>query len=291
MAKKFIPNGDADFLVMAERFARGVAKAPATYDVSPDASVELTATVGRFCEALQAASSGARSPVATARKEAARVDAERLIRRIANAVRANLKIDAIARMNLGIRERSKSSNVQRVPNEAPLLDFQRAIHARGDAPEHELTFCAQDDKPRPAGAARLELFVDLIPPDATPETYYREARTRPIYLRSYTRSPIRVVPPMADRAMRVVYFARWADTSGDVGPISKPAVGWVEGGAHHLMGPALGGGKRPMAWGAIDDEARSHETTVVVALVAAARLTDARSTTARQIEGPVDVAA
>ncbi len=35
--------------------------------------------------------------------------------------------------------------------------------------------------------------------------------------------------------MRVVYWARWADATGEVGPMSAAAAGWVEGGSHHLM--------------------------------------------------------
>lgn len=293
MAKKFIPNGDSDFAVMAELFARGIADDPTTYGLSPDDSAVLTSTVSRFREALTAASYGGRSSVATARKEAARGEAEVLIRRLAHSIRANPKIDAIARMSIGMRERSASPKVEHVPYEAPELYFQRAIHQPGNAPEHELTFGTKDRKPKPAGATRLELFVDLIPADAHPNTYYTpETRTRPIYVRSYTKSPIRIVPPMADRAMRVVYFARWADASGEVGPIGKPAMGWVEGGTHHLMGPKLGDAEqRPMAWRAIDDDSRSHETTVVIALVAAAQLTDARPAVMRQIEGSIEEAA
>jgi hypothetical protein len=56
-------------------------------------------------------------------------------------------------------------------------------------------------------------------------------------LRSYTRNPIVLAPPMARVPMRVVYWARWADSSGDVGPFSATAVAWIEGGSHqHLPG-------------------------------------------------------
>jgi hypothetical protein len=51
-----------------------------------------------------------------------------------------------------------------------------------------------------------------------------------LYLRSYTRSPIRLTPPMAKVPMRIVYWARWADSTGNVGPFSATAAAWIEGG-------------------------------------------------------------
>lgn len=111
----------------------------------------------------------------------------------------------------------------------------RALHECGATPVHELEFRAHDASSgaRPAGAVRLELFVDLIPPDepipAHPGANYG---SRPWYLRSYTRSPIKLAPPMARVPMRVVYWGRWADSMGNVGPLSATAVGWIEGGSH-----------------------------------------------------------
>ena len=49
------------------------------------------------------------------------------------------------------------------------------------------------------------------------------------YLRSYTRSPIHVEFPTANQPMRVVYWARWADAQGNVGPFCQSVVARVEG--------------------------------------------------------------
>ena len=62
------------------------------------------------------------------------------------------------------------------------------------------------------------------------------------YLRSYTRSPIKVVPPIANVPMRVVYWGRWADSLGNVGPFSATAVAWIEGGTHRFLPGGVGMG-------------------------------------------------
>src|SRR5205085_2414541 len=64
--------------------------------------------------------------------------------------------------------------------------------------------------------------------------------SRPWYLRSYTRSPIVLTPPMPRVPMRVVYWGRWADSVGNVGPFSATAVGWIEGGVHHSLPGGVG---------------------------------------------------
>jgi hypothetical protein len=123
------------------------------------------------------------------------------------------------------------------------MRFVRALHeGNGATPMHELEFRALDGAgARPAGAARLELFVGLIPPDEpVPKHPAYVSALRPWYWRSFTRSPIVLVPPMARVPMRVVYWGRWADTTGNDGPFSSTVAGWVEGGTHHNLPGAIG---------------------------------------------------
>ena len=84
-----------------------------------------------------------------------------------------------------------------------------------------------DAKPR--GAVRLELFYMWLEAGQKPPKY-PDDRAR--YLRSYTRTPIEVEFPVPPRPMLLVYWGRWADSRGEVGPFS-PAVrarpeGWSE---------------------------------------------------------------
>src|SRR5206468_1628916 len=155
-------------------------------------SEELSAAVAQFQTALQAARHGERTPTKTRIKEEARLAAEQIMRRLGNIIRANPKIPAVVKMELGVNLREGKAKQLTVPPEAPI-------------PAHP--------------GANLA--------------------SRPWYLRSYTRSPIRIIPPLARMPMQVVYWGRWADSAGNVGPFSATAVAWIEGGSHHRLSPAI----------------------------------------------------
>ena len=190
------------------------------------------------------------------RQGRARAEAERIVRRLGGVLRLNPRIDGAIKVSLGIAPRAEPAKVLPCPQEPPRLRFVRALHeGNGATPVHELAFVAWDHSPaKPPGAVRLELFVDLIPPDE-PIPAYPGANhaSRPWYLRSYTRSPVRLTPPMARVPMRVVYWGRWADSAGNVGPFGATAVAWIEGGSHASLpggtGITLGslGGRKPVA--------------------------------------------
>jgi len=103
---------------------------------------------------------------------------------------------------------------------------------------------------------------------------------------------------MARVPMRVVYWGRWADAAGNVGPFSVTAIGWIEGGSHHLMGAP-----RPGAWKAppVLEDARvpgpaGQDRTYIVAVLDAQfqsmqpqRMMEAlpdETREPRQLEGP-----
>lgn len=150
---------------------------------------------------------------------------------------------------------------------------------------------------------RVELFIDLIAPEAEIPTHPGATRAaRPFYLRSYTRSPIRLIPPMADVPMRVVYWARWADTAGNVGPFSATAVGWVESGSHCRPKPLMNRHEPCPQRVAVGPATESIEQeTVIVALLTAAgqrptqwetpALADESHAARKQLEGPTSEAA
>jgi len=245
MSKKFIPNGDVDFVVMAENFARVVAEDPARVHVGADDSAALTAAVAKYRAALNACRAGkaARTAAATRAKEDARVEAERHVRRIAHGIRAARDVEGSVKVRLRLRERAARPKQQTVPDAPPRLRFVRALHQSGASPMHELEFLEfhSFSRTRPPGAVRVELFVDLIPPDEPiPAHPGANHGGRPWYLRSFTRNPIVLAPPMARVPMRVVYWARWADSTGNVGPLSATAVAWIEGGSHQYLPGGMG---------------------------------------------------
>lgn len=242
---KFLPSGDIAFMEKASVFARTIARERELFEVSESDSAALTKAVREFEAALNLARRGGqRSQVSTRRKNETRAQAQAIIMRLAQAIRANNRLSASTKLMLDLKERPTKLKRQTCPQEPPCLRFVQALHAGGgSAPMHELRFSASSaiNRAKPAGAVRLEVFVDLVPPDEPIPTHPgANLGGRPWYLRSFTRSPIRLVPPIANVPMRVVYWARWADSLGNVGPFSETAVGWVEGGTHHQMGPALG---------------------------------------------------
>ena len=88
----------------------------------------------------------------------------------------------------------------------------------------------------------MELFVELVPPGEKIPTHPRQLSGGKLwYLRSFTRSPIHVDFPIPDRPMRVVYWARWADSTGNVGPFCPTVVARLEGFENLAMAPALPG--------------------------------------------------
>jgi hypothetical protein len=244
MSEKFIPNGDLDFAAMAENFARHIAADPARYSVAQIEAEAVSVAVANFRAALNAARGASRSAAATRAKDEARDGAERIVRRLAQVIRANDRIDAASKVLIGLRERPAKVKQQPAPAEPPRLRFLRALHeGNGATPMHELEFGELDKHRigRPEGAVRLELFVDLIlPEEAVPGHPGANHGGRPWYLRSFTRSPIVLAPPMTRAPMRVIYWGRWADSSGNVGPFSATAVAWIEGGSSRFLPGGVG---------------------------------------------------
>jgi len=248
MGEKFIPNGDVAFDQMAHNFAQDIAREPERFAIAQEDSDALSAAVAAYRAAFRAARAPiSRSPRATRAKAEARAEAERHIRRLANMIRHNDAVDARAKHALKLRARPAKAKTQSVPDEPPRLKFVRALHeGNGSSPVHELEFREfhSEAKTKPPGAVRVELFVDLVPPDEPiPAHPGANHGGRPWYLRSFTRNPIVLAPPMARVPMRVVYWARWADSSGNVGPFSATAAAWIEGGSHHLLPGGMGMGR------------------------------------------------
>jgi hypothetical protein len=275
MATKFIPNGDFDFVTKAEAFAKNIAADPARLNIAQDESEAFTQAVKQFRQALQEARTGARSQAATRRKEDTRATAEQLMRRLGHIVRSNLKLDAATKITLGIQPRAETAKILPCPQEPPRLRFLRAHHeGNGATPMHELSFEALDFKSKPPGAVRLELFVDLVPPDEPiPGHPGANLNSRPWYLRSYTRSPIKLIPPIARVPMRVVYWGRWADTMGNTGPFSATCAAWIEGGSNHYLpggvGMRLGRAPIPILDAPREPGSEKRDRTYVVAVLEA----------------------
>jgi hypothetical protein len=238
--RQFIPEGDSDFAWMGRIFAQTIAKDREKYFISERDSEMITRRVEEYRKKLSIATSpGGRTKPACLAKSQARARAEQIVRKFGNFIRAHPHIGEADKLALFIKERPTRLKERKCPPSVPELTFVGSIDGVSAAiPIHVLRFRNYDSlrfrepqsykRAKPAGAARLELFVELIDPDEPVPNWPGELG-RPWYLRSFTKNPIHVEFPMPRRPMKVVYWARWADATGGVGPWSKTCVARVEG--------------------------------------------------------------
>ena len=235
MAKKFIPDSDHDFAKMARNFAAPIDRDPSRYGLTRDDADFVNRVVEEFRAKFSAAlHKFSRSQQTIMRKEEARLAAERVIRKYGNRIRIDESVNRVDKMLIGLIERPQTLRKGKCPKTPPYLRYTGSRYGKGATGKmHLLRFkdeFTSTSKAKPAGAARLELFIELLAEDERIPNHPGElSGGRPWYLRSFTRSPIEVEFPMPDRPMRVVYWARWAGAKGDVGPFSKTCIAEVEG--------------------------------------------------------------
>lgn len=255
---KFVPRADSDFAFTAEHFARAIAADPEKHNLCQEDAAELTKTVAAYRKALALAIGAKTRGFGTIRdKDRARRKAEEIVRMYANVIRADPCVAKVDKMLLRIKQRPRKLKQRNCPKRPPVLRFLRSIDGIGHnagvgngSGVHVLEFRDVDDKlmpegknsrrAKPDGAVRLELFVDLIPvgenAGAVPKSPFdrvRAGRGWPWYLRSFTKSPMEVEFPLPAQPMLVVYWARWADATGDVSRFSKTCVARIEGWTPH----------------------------------------------------------
>lgn len=224
---KFIPDSDHQFADMARTFAGAIARDPARFMLSSDDAKKLVDVAQKFRDALALSTRPAtRTTITRMHKDEERVEAERIVRLYGNLIRANPGIDRAAKIQIDVKERPTRLNRRTCPQTPPMLMYvgteREQIAGEG---LHVLRFIDEfgsGTRAKPAGAARLELFVGLVWPNDPTPNHPRELSGGPFwYLRSFTKSPIRATYPLPAEPMRVVYWARWADATGDFGPFSK----------------------------------------------------------------------
>ncbi len=268
---RFIPDSDSDFAHMARQFANCVKRGRERFGVSVEQSEKLAAAVEAYRVALsktmQACSAG---PMATRIKNTARKNAEAIVRAVGKTLRGCEAVTAVDRLSLNMHERTAKPKAVVCPQVAPLLKFIGNTENGRHILEYSNDFDhASSAKPR--GAARLELFVELVPPPQLLEGMRRDIAmydptvggqvpTHPAqwsggrlwYLGSFTTSRFEVeFPYLNDGTPALVcYWGRWADARGGVGPFSKTCVAKVEGSAFALPEPVyLGRAPRKLTSG------------------------------------------
>lgn len=233
---KFIPDGDSDFARMARLFSDVINQDPSRYLMSPEDCKAVADAVAEYRDALAANTSRyTRSMKTVAMKDGARSRAEKLIREAGNFIRASLKIDDSSKKIAGVHPRPEKTRRRTVPQTPPALSFVGAVPFTSTADGvHVLrfrdAFGKDSSDAKPAGADRLELFYDLVPPgEPIPHSPGQRTGGVKLYLGSFTSSPIKVKYPKTDVPMRVVYWARWARGNNETGPFCPTLATRVEG--------------------------------------------------------------
>lgn len=249
---RFIPDADREFAHMAKHFAAHVEAHRERFEVAPDRVEELTSAVAAYREALsRTLVHTTAGPRATRVKNDARRNAEQIVRSVGKFLRGlpEEALTGVDRLNLNLPKRTKRGAKRlECPQIAPILQFIGSPDPRKTSPHegrHILEYrndFAYSNTAKPHGAARLELFVELVPVDEPIPMHPGErSGGRLWYLRSYTTSRFEVdFPRCFDDAGRpvpalVVYWGRWADATGGVGPFSQPCVAQVENDLRHCL--------------------------------------------------------
>jgi hypothetical protein len=237
MTRRLIPDGDRAFAAFARFFVDRIAEEPARFRVSSD-SIERAATlVHRVREALAVHLRPATSTVFTRRiKDDARRQAVSEIRRLGRIIRADDRVSANDKAILNIRQANGKGRKRELPAAPPCLQFLGPARD----PRKHLLLCTASfgtaHRCKPRGAVRAELFVGFVKPDDASRVlgspYAQASALAPAlyYVRSFTTSWIEVEFPIptGGEPMLLVYWARWANAVGEVGPWSKPAAARVE---------------------------------------------------------------
>jgi hypothetical protein len=242
---RLIPDADREFAHMAKIFAAHVEQHAGRFNIAADQVQLLAAAVTAFRDALsKTLNNDTAGPKTTRVKNQARAHAEDAVRAVARTLRALPRgtVTSVDRLMLNLPQRTQRPKRLECPNEAPLLEFRGSTSPQTLGGRHILEYRNQFDivgarTGRPKGAARLELFVELVPQELAqagkvPHHPGQLSGGKTWYLRSFTTRRFEVEPPvMADgSAALVVYWARWADATGGTGPFSPPCVARVEGG-------------------------------------------------------------
>ncbi len=247
---KFIPEADSDFAYTAHNFVWRLKAHMDAYCMSLEEVELIEKEVTTFRDALtQMLIKRARSGELVAAKNTARKDAEHVIRSCANIIRSNPQVSDTNKKLLRIKVRKKKLGKSNVPQRPPALQFLGSgdgvggsvavgsgsgIHVLKYFDDNNAMVISPSSKHgvvynrRPDGAARIELYFEMVPA-GEPVPKHPAERGWPKYLRSYTRSPMEVEYPIPSQPMLIVYWAKWADSTGNTSRWSRTCVARVEG--------------------------------------------------------------
>ncbi len=182
--RRFIPDGDSDFANKARNFALQIKEDPGRYFISGDDAERIDRAVQAFRDALaKSYSRVTRSMQVTMLKDQARKEAEKIVRKFGAMIRLNDEIAPIDKTIAGVDERRKP--VRREDEGILVTPHLGYVGTTGEGTmqghKHVLEFwdfSGSTRRHRPREASRLELFVELVEPEADHPRASRRTRGR-----------------------------------------------------------------------------------------------------------------
>jgi len=244
MPDKFIPSSDREFQKMSANFAGYIERDPKRYMLSEQDAMIIARAARNFDAALvKSGGAGTRTKATLCEKNTARREAEQIIRKYANFIRVNPEIDPSDKYLLHLGPRPRRLRARTCPQTPPEVALICTLPATATEPaRHLLRYKGASSwkkRDKPAGAQRIELFADLVAHGTPVPSYPGEFSGYPRYLRSFTKNPFEVPILEVDEPVRIVYWARWCDATGEVSKCSEPVLsGYVGGNADAPALPA-----------------------------------------------------
>jgi hypothetical protein len=242
MAQELILTTDVPFANRAQVFATAIGRDPQRFGVSREDADKLVAAFESFkALRLEASNKYRRSKLLLDQRNNARDALKRIMERLGRMIRADERLGSADLLLLGMTRRPTTLRKSRCPQTRPNLFYMGSRHSRRVGRKvHLLRFeepWAKIGDPvcgrrmaKPAGAWGVAVYVELIDEgEKIPRHPGELTGGRPWLLQLCTRGPIEAEFPVAERPMRVVYWARWVGMKGDMGPFSQTCVGEFEG--------------------------------------------------------------
>lgn len=220
MAAPYIPPTDAGFDSWLANFNNLLTASPSTYGLTAPAAVIVGGVTSTWAAAYALAIAPAtRTSVTVAAKDAARVNAEAIVRPYAISISNNPAVANGDKTAIGVTVKITVPTPVPAPTDAPELGVQSSIPLL-----QTLTY------KQPGSAGKYK------PPGVTGMEVWRSVGTVPAvdpaqagYVSTVTKSPFRQAFYAPDQGKVATYFARWVTRSGpggvaQPGPFSAPLV-------------------------------------------------------------------
>lgn len=218
MSTPFIPNRDADFNPWLENFATLISANPSAYGLSAGDAAEVAGAYAKWQAAYAVATAPTtRTGPSIAEKDACRAATVVIVRRLAGLVRANAAVPESLKLGLGVRTRGPGQSRTPVPTECPSLSVIGLSLASHQLAAGDNVFGPQRAKPRGAAALLVVRTIADTPANDPNEATFLTLATRNRFTSRFQ---------TADGGKIATYFARWANSKGQLGPWSGPV--WMQ---------------------------------------------------------------